>query len=178
MVRRARSDAAAQLARGAPRPRAARDRPAPPQGQRDARRAAEQRGRVDPLPPDAAAREAVAAVTNPKARIIDGSTAHRVDPGWVYGVPELCEGQRTAIASAARVTNPGCYPTGVSLLVRPLVDAGLLAPDAPLAIHALSGYSGGGQSMIDRWESANSACAPCHSRRPTRSTAATSTCQR
>jgi N-acetyl-gamma-glutamyl-phosphate reductase len=104
--------------------------------------------------PDAAAREAVAAITNPNARVIDGSTAHRVDPGWAYGIPELCEGQRTSIASAARVANPGCYPTCVSLLLRPLVEAKLLAPDAPLAIHALSGYSGGGQSMIDRWESA------------------------
>ena len=99
--------------------------------------------------PDAAAREAVAAIANPNARVIDGSTAHRVEPGWVYGVPELCQGQRAAIASAARVSNPGCYPTCVSLLLRPLVDADLLAPDAPLAIHALSGYSGGGQSMLD-----------------------------
>jgi N-acetyl-gamma-glutamyl-phosphate reductase len=104
--------------------------------------------------PDAAAREAVAAIANPKARVIDGSTAHRVEPGWVYGVPELAGGQRAAIASAARVANPGCYPTCVSLLVRPLIEGGLLAADAPLAIHALSGYSGGGQAMIDRWESA------------------------
>ena len=105
--------------------------------------------------PDAAAREAVAAIANPNARVIDGSTAHRVEPGLgVWACPSYAQGQRAAIASAARVSNPGCYPTCVSLLLRPLVDAELLAPDAPLAIHALSGYSGGGQSMIDRWESA------------------------
>jgi N-acetyl-gamma-glutamyl-phosphate reductase len=102
--------------------------------------------------PDEAAREAVAAIVRPGARVIDGSTAHRVAEGWVYGLPELEEGQRSAIAAAARVANPGCYPTCVSLLLRPLVDAALLPADAPLAIHALSGYSGGGQAMIDRWE--------------------------
>jgi N-acetyl-gamma-glutamyl-phosphate reductase len=104
--------------------------------------------------PDDAAREAVALISRPEARVIDGSTAHRVSPGWVYGLPELGADQRAAIASAARVGNPGCYPSAVTLLVRPLVDAGLIAPDAPLTIHALSGYSGGGQAMIDKWESA------------------------
>jgi N-acetyl-gamma-glutamyl-phosphate reductase len=104
--------------------------------------------------PDDAAREAVALISRPEARVIDGSTAHRVSPGWVYGLPELGAEQRAAIASAARVGNPGCYPSAVTLLVRPLVDAGLIAADAPLTIHALSGYSGGGQAMIDKWESA------------------------
>jgi N-acetyl-gamma-glutamyl-phosphate reductase len=103
--------------------------------------------------PDDAAREAAAWVTNPNARIIDGSTAHRVDDGWVYGLPELTGGQRAAIASARRVSNPGCYPTCVALLLRPLIDAGLLSPRAALTIHALSGYSGGGNALIERWES-------------------------
>lgn len=103
--------------------------------------------------PDDAAREAVALVTNPRARIIDGSTAHRVADGWVYGLPELAPAQRQAVASAMRVSNPGCYPTCVTLLLRPLIDAGLLSPDAPLSIHALSGYSGGGNPMIEKWES-------------------------
>ena len=98
-------------------------------------------------------------------------------PGWVYGLPELAPGQRAAIAAAARVATPAASRPASALLLRPLVDAGLLAADAPLTIHALSGYSGGGQSMIDRWESAgSSACARCPTRRPTRSTAATSTC--
>lgn len=102
--------------------------------------------------PDDAAREAVAMITNPNARVIDGSTAYRTAPGWVFGVPELAPAQRAAIASAKRVSNPGCYPTCVLLLVRPLIDAGLLPPNAPLVVHALSGYSGGGKSMIERWE--------------------------
>jgi N-acetyl-gamma-glutamyl-phosphate reductase len=102
--------------------------------------------------PDDAAREAVALITNPNSRVIDGSTAHRRTPGWVFGLPELEPGQRAAIAGAKRVANPGCYPTCVLLLVRPLIDVGLLPADAPLTIHALSGYSGGGKSMIERWE--------------------------
>jgi len=103
--------------------------------------------------PDDAAREAVALITRPGARVIDGSTAHRVSEGWVYGLPELLPGQREAIAGASRVGNPGCYPSGVALLLRPLIDAGLIAADAPISVHALSGYSGGGQAMIDRWQS-------------------------
>lgn len=102
--------------------------------------------------PDEAAREAVSLIEDPRARVIDGSTAHRVAADWVYGLPELAKEQREALAGARRVANPGCYPTCVSLLLRPLVDAALLAPDAPLAIHALSGYTGGGQAMIDKWE--------------------------
>jgi N-acetyl-gamma-glutamyl-phosphate reductase len=102
--------------------------------------------------PDDAAREAVALISNPRARVIDGSTAHRVHDGWVYGLPEIEPAQRAAIAGAKRVSNPGCWPTCVSLLTRPLVDAGLLPPSTPLAVHGLSGYTGGGNAMIARWE--------------------------
>jgi N-acetyl-gamma-glutamyl-phosphate reductase len=102
--------------------------------------------------PDDAAREAAGWAAECGTRVIDASTAHRVADDWVYGLPELAPGQRQAIAAAERVANPGCYPTGVVLLVRPLVDAGLLAADAPLTIHALSGYSGGGRPLIERWE--------------------------
>ena len=102
--------------------------------------------------PDDAAREAVALLEGSDARVIDGSTAHRVRDGWVYGLPELCPGQREAVAGAARVSNPGCYPTGVALLLRPLVDARLVAATAPITIHALSGYSGGGRPLIEKWE--------------------------
>lgn len=102
--------------------------------------------------PDDAAREAAAWAEGAPVRLIDASTAHRVAEGWVYGLPELAPGQRDAIAAAKRVANPGCWPTGFLLLVRPLVDAGLLAPDAPLTVHGLSGYSGGGRPLIEKWE--------------------------
>ena len=105
--------------------------------------------------PDAAARETVAMVDamGPAGpRILDASTAHRVAPGWVYGFPELEPGQADAIASAARVANPGCYPTGAVALIRPLVDAGLIPPDHPISINAVSGYSGGGRSTIEAFE--------------------------
>ncbi len=78
----------------------------------------------------------------------NSSTAHRVAPGWVYGFPELAPGQAGRIAAAARVANPGCYPTGAIALLRPLVDAGLLPADFPATINAVSGYSGGGKPMI------------------------------
>lgn len=109
--------------------------------------------------PDDAAREAVALVENPDVRVIDGSTAHRVAEGWVYGLPEITAGQRAAIAHAKRVSNPGCWPTGVSLLLRPLLDAELLPSDVAITIHGLSGYSGGGKAMIDKWESSASGLA-------------------
>ena len=102
--------------------------------------------------PDDAAREAAAWLANSPVRILDASTAHRVAAGWVYGLPELTNGQRERIAQAQRVANPGCYSSAVILLVRPLVDARLIAADAAFSIHALSGYSGGGRSMIERWE--------------------------
>lgn len=101
--------------------------------------------------PDDAAREAVALIESPAVRVIDASTAHRVAEGWVYGLPELAPSQRAAVAAATRVGNPGCYPTGFVLAVRPLVDAGLLRDDFDPTVHALSGYSGGGRAMVDRY---------------------------
>jgi N-acetyl-gamma-glutamyl-phosphate reductase len=100
--------------------------------------------------PDDAAKEAVAmgdSLGKAAPRFIDASTAHRVAPGWVYGFPELTAGQPCAIAEAMKVANPGCYPTGGIALLRPLVDAGLMPAD-----HAVSGYSGGGKSMIEAFE--------------------------
>jgi N-acetyl-gamma-glutamyl-phosphate reductase len=102
--------------------------------------------------PDDASREAAKWLADSPVRILDASTAHRVTDGWVYGLPELAVAQRQQIASARRVANPGCYSSAVILLVRPLVDAGLLSAETPLSIHALSGYSGGGRSLIERWE--------------------------
>lgn len=102
--------------------------------------------------PDDAAAEAVALAGETGVRVLDASSAHRVSDDWVYGLPELAVGQRAAIAQAPRVSNPGCYPTAVILLLRPLVDAGLLPADAPVAVHALSGYTGGGRSKIERWQ--------------------------
>jgi N-acetyl-gamma-glutamyl-phosphate reductase len=102
--------------------------------------------------PDDAAREAAAWLADSPVRILDTSTAHRVTEGWVYGLAELVAGQRERIARAKYVANPGCYSSAVILLVRPLVDAGLIAPDSAFSIHALSGYSGGGRSLIERWE--------------------------
>lgn len=102
--------------------------------------------------PDDAAREAAEWAAGSDTRVLDASTAHRVDDGWVYGLPELVPDQRAAIAAAGRVSNPGCWPSAFLLLVRPLVDAGLVPHDAGLAIHGVSGYSGGGRSMIERWE--------------------------
>ncbi len=107
---------------------------------------------------DDAARESAAMVDEiEKAqgrgpRIIDASTAHRVAPGWVYGFPELCAGQREAVAAARRVSNPGCYATGAIALLRPLVDAGLIPADFPLALPSVSGYTGGGRTMIEDYE--------------------------
>jgi N-acetyl-gamma-glutamyl-phosphate reductase len=102
--------------------------------------------------PDDAARDAATWLAGSPVRILDASTAHRVSKGWVYGLPELASGQRAQIAKAPRVANPGCYASAVIMLARPLVDAHLMAPDIPLSIHALSGYSGGGRSLIERWE--------------------------
>jgi N-acetyl-gamma-glutamyl-phosphate reductase len=102
--------------------------------------------------PDDAAREAVALIHNPDARVLDASTAYRVAEGWVYGLPELAPDQRDRITRAHRVSNPGCYPTGIVLLLRPLVDAALVPPTAPITVHALSGYTGGGNALIATWE--------------------------
>lgn len=100
--------------------------------------------------PDEAARASVA--LSEKARFIDASTAHRVSEGWVYGLPELQSQQREAIATAARVSNPGCYPTGFLAAIRPLVVSGLIRKDALLSISAISGYSGGGRQLIEKYE--------------------------
>ncbi len=105
--------------------------------------------------PDDAAREAVALADNLGAdapRIVDASTAHRVAEGWVYGFAELDARQPDAIRGARHVANPGCYPTGAIALVRPLVDAGLVPRDYPLTVNAVSGYSGGGKSMIEAYD--------------------------
>ncbi|MBK8199840.1 MAG: N-acetyl-gamma-glutamyl-phosphate reductase [Acidobacteria bacterium] len=102
--------------------------------------------------PDDAARLAVSLVENPNTVIIDASTAHRVSPGWAYGFPEMDKGQRATIKASSRISNPGCYPTGFIALVRPLVVAGLLPHDWPVTVNAVSGYSGGGKSMIADFE--------------------------
>lgn len=97
--------------------------------------------------------DGIAASNGGKApKIIDASTAHRTKEGWVFGFPELVKGQREAIQQASRVANPGCYATGAIALLRPLVDAGLLAPDHAVALPSVSGYSGGGRTMIEAYE--------------------------
>ncbi|WP_370171984.1 MULTISPECIES: N-acetyl-gamma-glutamyl-phosphate reductase [Hyphomonas] len=106
--------------------------------------------------PDDAARLAVSLVTNPNTVIIDASTAHRVASGWTYGFAEMDKGQRAAIQASRRISNPGCYPTGVIALVRPLVSAGLLPASWPVVVSAVSGYSGGGKAMIAEFEDAQS----------------------
>ena len=105
--------------------------------------------------PDAASKESAAMAASLGAaapKLLDASTAHRVHPDWAYGVPELAPGQAEKIAEAAQVANPGCYPTGGILLLRPLVEAGLLPPDYPVTVNAVSGYSGGGKAMIETFE--------------------------
>lgn len=105
--------------------------------------------------PDDAAREAVDQA--PAARFLDASTAHRTSAGWVYGLPELAPEQRPAIRTAGRVANPGCYPTGFVLSVRPLIDDGIVDADLPLRVTAVSGYSGGGKSMIAKYRDCDTA---------------------
>jgi N-acetyl-gamma-glutamyl-phosphate reductase len=101
--------------------------------------------------PDDAAKEAAGladSLGHAAPRLLDASTAHRVDADWEYGFPEMASGQGERIAASRKVSNPGCYPTGAIGLIRPLVDAGLIPTDYPIAINAISGYSGGGKSMI------------------------------
>jgi N-acetyl-gamma-glutamyl-phosphate reductase len=101
--------------------------------------------------PDDAAKESAAladSLGNAAPKLLDASTAHRVDPVWEYGFAEMVAGQSERIATARKVANPGCYPTGAIGLIRPLVDAGLIPADYPITINAVSGYSGGGKSMI------------------------------
>lgn len=104
---------------------------------------------------DDAARESVAMIDGlpgRKPKVIDASTAHRTAAGWVFGFPELAAGQREAVTNADRVANPGCYATGAIAMLRPLVDAGLLPADHPVCLPAVSGYSGGGRTMIEAFE--------------------------
>ncbi len=107
--------------------------------------------------PDDAAQEAVAMIDDPGTRVIDASTAHRIADGWVYGFPEMTADHAARIAAARRVTNPGCYATGAVALIRPLVAAGLVPADHPVTINAVSGYSGGGKSLIARFEESGGA---------------------
>ena len=111
---------------------------------------------------DDAAIESVAMVDSlpgRKPRIIDASTAHRCHDGWIYGFPELSAGQREAVQKADRVANPGCYATGAIAILRPLIDAGLLPRDFPVSLPSVSGYSGGGRTMIEAYEAGT---APLH----------------
>jgi N-acetyl-gamma-glutamyl-phosphate reductase len=105
--------------------------------------------------PDDAARDSAAmaaSLGNAAPKVLDASTAHRVDPNWIYGFAEMLPGQADRIAQARNVANPGCYPTGGIGLIRPLVDAGIIPPDYPATINAVSGYSGGGKAMIQAHE--------------------------
>ncbi|MCD0165505.1 N-acetyl-gamma-glutamyl-phosphate reductase [Deinococcus sp. 12RED42] len=101
---------------------------------------------------DDAAREAVTLTTNPAARLLDASTAHRVNPAWVFGFPELNAGQADAIRAARFVANPGCYSTGAISLLAPLTGAGLIPADFPVSIQGYSGYTGGGRALVDAHE--------------------------
>jgi N-acetyl-gamma-glutamyl-phosphate reductase len=102
--------------------------------------------------PDAAAREAAALVTNPRTCLIDASTAHRTAPGWAFGLPELAPGQRDALRAAKRIANPGCHATAFILLLRPLVDAGLVPDSHLVSATSFTGYSGGGKKMIEHYQ--------------------------
>ena len=110
--------------------------------------------------PDDAAREAVALVDNPNTCIIDASTAHRVDPAWVFGLPELDKGQRARIRTSKRIANPGCHATAFILALRPLVADGLLPAGTQIAANSITGYSGGGKKMIESYRSPQRIDAP------------------
>ena len=112
--------------------------------------------------PDAAAREAVDTIVNPAVRVIDASSAHRTQPDWTYGFPEMAPGQAERIAKARRVSNPGCYPTGAIGLLRPLLQAGLIPGSYPLSIHAVSGYSGRGRAGVEEHERQGAVSAPSY----------------
>jgi len=104
--------------------------------------------------PDAASREAAALVTNPRTCLIDASTAHRTVAGWTFGMPELAPTQRDAIRASKRIANPGCHASAFILLLRPLVDAGLVPADQALSATSITGYSGGGKKMIEQYQAA------------------------
>jgi len=105
--------------------------------------------------PDDAAKESVSLVDNPKTCVIDASTAHRVNPDWVFGLPELAAEQRAKIRASKRIANPGCHATAFILAVKPLVAAGLLPADTQIAANSITGYSGGGKKMIADYEAAS-----------------------
>lgn len=105
--------------------------------------------------PDVAAKEAVKLVTDPNAKIIDASTAHRTDPEWVYGFPELSEKRRKEIAACKRLANPGCHATGFIAIAAPLVKGGIVPRDYPFVVHSLTGYSGGGKKTIAEYNAEN-----------------------
>jgi N-acetyl-gamma-glutamyl-phosphate reductase len=102
--------------------------------------------------PDDAAREAAALVSNPRTCLIDASTAHRIAPGWAFGLPELAPEQRERLRAAKRIANPGCHASAFILLLRPLVDAGLVPAALPISATSITGYSGGGKKMIEQYE--------------------------
>jgi N-acetyl-gamma-glutamyl-phosphate reductase len=130
----------------------------PPEARKDAAAKRKLYGEVDVVIlclPDEAAKEAahlIDAMGADAPRVIDASSAHRVAPGWIYGFPELVAGQGEAVARANKVSNPGCHATGAIALLRPLTDAGVMPKDAPVSIGSVSGYSGGGKSMIEAYE--------------------------
>jgi N-acetyl-gamma-glutamyl-phosphate reductase len=107
--------------------------------------------------PDAAAREAAALVTNPATCLIDASTAHRTAPGWAFGLPELAPSQRALIRASKRISNPGCHASAFILLLRPLVDAGLVPAELRVSASSITGYSGGGKKMIEQYEAGGDA---------------------
>lgn len=104
--------------------------------------------------PDQASRETAALAADLDVRLLDASSAHRTDPDWCYGLAELLPAQRASIATARRVSNPGCYATGGVMLLRPLVDAGVVPRDRHVTVSGLSGYTGGGRKLIDRYAAA------------------------
>ncbi len=106
--------------------------------------------------PDDAAKEAVRLITNDRTVIVDASTAHRVDPQWAYGFPEMADGHRVMIQRSRRISNPGCYPTGFIGLVAPLVGEGLIPATAPITVNAISGFTGGGKGLIEEFANAPS----------------------
>lgn len=106
--------------------------------------------------PDIAAKESVSLVSNPRTRIIDASTAHRTNPEWTYGLPELSDAHRSSIISSKRVSVPGCHASGFTLSLFPLVKEGIVPADYPVSCHSITGYSGGGKKLIEKYEGADS----------------------
>jgi len=103
--------------------------------------------------PDDAAKESVSLIANPSTRVIDASTAHRTAEGWVYGIPELSKEHRKNIENAKRLSNPGCFATGFNMLMYPLIKENIVPADYPVTCHSVTGYSGGGKTLIERFES-------------------------